>query len=296
MSRLPSEDTPHADGVRPVRHHSALGWWEMTFAAAHPSLASCVTGYCGWEEETVAPLWRLEPPGVELPLIILFGAPVLARRSEDGPVLPFGSFVAGLYDRPAIVGSRGRMSGVQVNFTPIGARLMLGQPLRDFANQMVEIEDLWGADARRLTMALAEAGSWRARFDLLDRFISGRLRASTPPHRNLQWCLERLVATGGAARVDALARDVGWSRRHLIARVREEFGLTPGSLGRVLRLGRAVDALKAGGQVRLADVAADCGYYDQAHFSRDFREFTGMTPGAFLGSRLPDSGGIAADR
>jgi AraC-like DNA-binding protein len=297
MSRLPSEDTPRSSRVRTVRHQSAIGWWELSFADPHPMLSSYVRAYCGWEEEPSSLIWRVEPPGPDIPVIILFASPVLAPEREDtSNVKPFGSFVAGLWDHHAIVGSRGRMAGVQVNFSPLGARLLLNQPLAAFANRMVELDDVWGRDARRLAARLEEATGWERRFAILDAEIAARIARARPLHDVLCWTIDRLMATRGQVRVNALVKGSGWSRRHLIARVRDEFGLTPKTLGRVLRLGRAVEALRLGGEAGLAEVAADCGYYDQAHFTRDFREFTGMTPGTFLKSRLPDAGGVSSDR
>lgn len=297
MSRLQTENTPRSSRLRSVRHQSDLGWWEMTFADPDPRLSGYVRSYCGWDEETSAPLWRVEPPGSDLPVIILFASPVLSADSRDrGPVRSVGSFVAGLYDRHAIVGSQGRMAGVQVNFSPVGARLLLDQPLDAFANRMVEIEDVWGRDARRLATRLEEAEGWERRFAILDAELSARIARARPLHAALHWTMDQLIGTHGSVPVNALVDGTGWSRRHLIARVRHEFGLAPKTLGRVLRLGHAVEALRRDGEARLAEVAVGCGYYDQAHFSRDFREFTGMTPSLFLKSRLPDAGGVSAAR
>jgi AraC-like DNA-binding protein len=281
--------------VRTVRHQSDLGLWEMSLADPHPSLSSYVRSYCGWGEEPSTMIWRVEPPGADIPVIILFASPVLAQERPDIDVIrPFGSFVAGLYDRYALVGSRGRMAGVQVNFSAIGARLLLNQPLEAFANRMVELDDVWGPDARRLATRLEEVSGWERRFAILDAEIATRIERARPLHDVLRWTIDRLTGTAGRIRVETLVKQTGWSRRHLIDRVRHEFGLTPKTMGRVLRLGHAVEVLRREGGARLADVAADCGYYDQAHFTRDFREFTGMTPGAFLKGRLPDGGGISA--
>jgi len=90
--------------------------------------------------------------------------------------------------------------------------------------------------------------------------------------------MDTLLATRGQVRIAELVRHTGWSPRHLGARMQHEFGLAPKTLARVLRFGEAVNVLRQEGEVRLADVAADCGYYDQAHFSRDFRAFTGSPP------------------
>jgi AraC-like DNA-binding protein len=76
--------------------------------------------------------------------------------------------------------------------------------------------------------------------------------------------------------VTELAAELGWSRRHLAVRVHEELGMPPKALARVLRFERAVERLRAGDD--LAALALDAGYYDQAHFNRDFRAFAGATP------------------
>jgi AraC-like DNA-binding protein len=269
----------------------------MSFADPHPMLSGYVRSYCGWDEEPSGVLWRIEPPGSDVPVIILFASPVLALDPADrGVIRSVGSFVAGLYDRHAIIGSAGRMAGVQVNFSPLGARLLLDRPLEAFANRMVELDDVWGSEARRLSVRLEEAPGWPERFAMLDAEIAARIARARPLHDALRWTMGRLIDTSGRVPVQALVDGTGWSRRHLIARMRHEFGLAPKTLGRVLRLGTAVDALRRNGESRLAEVAADCGYYDQAHFTRDFREFTGMTPSAFVRGRLPDSGGVSTDR
>ena len=83
-------------------------------------------------------------------------------------------------------------------------------------------------------------------------------------------------------RVGDLAHDLGCSRRHLTARFREEFGLTPKTLARILRLEQAVGLVAAAGAPAWAEVSAAAGYADQAHLVRDWRSFTGRTPSSWF--------------
>jgi AraC-like DNA-binding protein len=94
--------------------------------------------------------------------------------------------------------------------------------------------------------------------------------------------------------IGTLAGELGWSRRHLAAQFREQVGLPPKLLARILRFDRVIALLRHADPERWAEVAYDCGYYDQAHFNRDFRRFADSTPTAFLASRMPDAGGFAA--
>ena len=93
--------------------------------------------------------------------------------------------------------------------------------------------------------------------------------------------------------IAALAQELGWSRRRFGERFREHVGLAPKPAARVLRFRRVLELLRRGDELRLAAIAQDCGYYDQAHLNRDFRAYTGGPPRAYLARLLPDGGGVA---
>jgi len=86
---------------------------------------------------------------------------------------------------------------------------------------------------------------------------------------------------------------VGWSRRHLLGRFREHTGLPPKVFARILRFQRAAALMTRPGGPSLCEIALDCGYYDQAHLNRDFREFSGRTPTELMAARLPKGGGYS---
>lgn len=85
----------------------------------------------------------------------------------------------------------------------------------------------------------------------------------------------RLTGSHGRMRITALADELGWTRQHLATRFREHLGLTPKTVARLARLHRATSMLTSRS---LAEIAAACGYADQAHLNRDFRLLTGCTP------------------
>jgi AraC-like DNA-binding protein len=284
-------------GARAGRHESAEGQWEMVLGAPHPSLRSHVREYVGWFEHFAVPLCRREVPTEDIPVIINFGAPVRVFEAQNpSRWTDYGSFTTGAYDSYVLVATAGPSGGVQVNLSILGARLFLGRPLRELKNRAIALDDLFGRDARRLTMELYDATTWEARFTILDRELASRILTAKEPPAAVTWVWQRLVQTGGRVSIGALVGEVGVSQRHLIGQFREEIGLSPKTLARVLRFGRAVRIIKTGRGARLAEIAQDCGYYDQAHFSRDFHNFAGVTPTELVRSQLPDGGGFAVDR
>jgi AraC-like DNA-binding protein len=251
----------------------------MVTAAPHPSLRMHVRRYIGWWEHRTTPLYRREVPTAEVPLIINFGAPIRLFDVVDRTrSTELGSFATGAYDTHVIVEANGSQGGMQIDFTILGMRLFLGRPLADLTNRGVGLEDILGADGRRVTMELHDAGRWQDRFDLLDREIGARIAAAKKPAPEVLCTWKRIVDSRGLVSIGALVNETGWSQKHLISQFREHIGLAPKAFARVMRFGHAVERLRRGKHASLTDLALDCGYYDQSHFDRDFRVFSGVTP------------------
>jgi transcriptional regulator GlxA family with amidase domain len=115
------------------------------------------------------------------------------------------------------------------------------------------------------------------------------------PSPDVEWAWRRLRATGGLLPVGSLARELGCSRRHLIGRFREQIGPAPKTAARLVRFQRTVRLLERHDRGRFAEIAQRCGYYDQAHMNREFRQLAGTAPGELVARLLPGGLGVAAD-
>lgn len=237
-----------------------------------PQLRGVVCRAADFRERS-APLRRLESPFVGVVLVVSLGPDIEIDGQRTG------SFVAGVWDRPTVTGHYGEQAGYQLNLDLLGARRLLDVPMCELANRLVSLEDVLGPFAVEMTERLAGAPDNTTRHALAQRLLAGRLREDHGVAPEVKYVLARLHATTGAARVEALAAEVGWSRRHLAARFREDVGLAPKALARLIRVQRATQRVRAGEP--LADVAYGCGYADQPHFNRDFRELVGCAPGEF---------------
>ena len=244
----------------------------------------------GFEQRDATFSSWLEPPRPAYTLMVdLEGSISLA-----GERLP-DAWIAGLSDRYAVVGfDARRYVSIDLELTPLGAWAVIGAPLSELENQTVRLEDAFGARARQLQDELHDALDWDTRFDVVERFLLERAQAGPRPTPATAWALHRLWQTEGRERVDALAAQLGCSRRYLHARFREQVGLAPKTVARLIRFG-AVRRRIERTPVRWADIAYECGYADQPHLNRDFRELAGTTPTDFVTRLLPGYGGVMGD-
>jgi len=256
---------------------------ELATRPPHPALAPHIRSLAGWHERADGPVRRAELPGGRIVLVISFG-PKLDVNGRS-----YGSFVAGLHDAPALTEHAGEGHGIQAYLTPLGARRLLGMPMGELTREVVELDDLIGPAAHELADRLATAPDWATRFDLLERAIAARTLAAPPVAPELVWSWQRLH---DPVPIGELADEVGWSRRHLAATVNRELGMAPKALARLLRFEGALQRLRAGAD--LVDVALDSGYYDQAHFNRDFRAFAGVTPTEYRVTSVQEMSAVPA--
>jgi AraC-like DNA-binding protein len=275
------------------RHESPDGSWELASRPAHPALAGGVRRYVGFVERSPTPLRRREVPQQQVTVILNLGEP-LTVGGPGTPPAAHGSFVAPLNESPAVTEFSGVSRGIQVDLAPFAARALVGRPLDHLDALVVDLDDVLGPGADLLVERLHDAPDWDARFDLLDALIARRVEAAGPPPPDAAWAWSRLGQTGGRLPIGALTRELGCSRRHLSARFRDQVGLPPKAVARIMRFRRVLDLLARDDGSCLAEIAQDCGYYDQAHLNRDFRDLAGTTPSAYVGSRLPHGLGVGA--
>ena len=290
---------------RIVRRETDLGRWEIASADPDPRLRGWVLGYLGVDSR-MRFFRERHMPSAEIVLIVNVGPPLwdLDRASGTRLAERRGGFVVGLQDRYALTESTGVSHIAFVRFTPTGARRFFGVPNESLSNRAVWLDEILGpAATRALVGRLEEARGWDARFAILESFVAERLADAPPLSEGIGWAWHELQRFGGDVEIGALAEGLGCSRRHLIARFRDEVGLPPKLCARILRFQRVLSAMAAWPSapdaasgpptaLRWTDVAADCGYFDQAHLIREFREFSGSTPTEFVARLLPNGGGI----
>ncbi len=219
-----------------------------------------------------------------------------AMRIGGGGQSPaeYDSFIAAVNDSYAITEYNGISRGVQVDLTPLGAHMLFGVAMHELSDLVVPLEDVLGMVAPLLVERIHEQSGWETRFELLDRVIAARVAEARLPSPDVAWAWRRLLESEGRLPIGELTAELGCSRRHLIARFREQIGPAPKTAARIMRFRRATRLLSRDDGSRFARIAADCGYYDQSHLNRDFRELAGTAPGDYVASALPDGFGTAA--
>lgn len=276
----------------------ADGRWELRRQAPGSDLAGLVLEYMSYVEPT-GPLLRQRQVGrTSIPVIINLGPAFRIRMGAEGVwTTDCDSFVAGFDSGFADVEATGASACMQVDFSPLGAYRFFGLPMRDLAGAVTDLDDALGRRFAQLATRLAEAGAWDARFDLLDWFVRDRLNRSRPPSSEVAWAWRRLRASHGQVRIGALARDLGWSRRRLAERFSIEVGRPAKTAARLMRFERAHAAALAPVAPDWSGLALDCGYADQAHMIREFRQFAGLSPQACRTAvaPMPDVGPIRED-
>ena len=263
-----------------------------------------VAWYAGYRQRGLAPAVHRGLPSSFLTLIVTLDEPLsmLAHPDPGQPPGEFATLLGGLHSTPALITHDGAQSGIQVALRPLGTRALLGLPAGELADIDVPAESVLGGACAELRERILAAPGWDDRFAVLDATLlrllglqpgaqeGGRPGEPSGVAPEVGWTWRQLLRTGGAVRVSDLAAQTGWSARYLTSRFRTEVGLTPKAAARVIRFSRARRLLAQaatqpstpGRHLRLADLAAECGYFDQAHLAREFRSLAGLPPSRWL--------------
>ena len=258
---------------------------------------------------TGVPRYRLMsvPPMPSAHLFVNLGEP--ARLWDSDPCVPPAVFTDAWfmgvwtrrfrYEYPARV----RLAGV--HFKPWGMSPFTGMPAAELRDRWVPADAVWQRSADRIRNQLGDSASATGALRVLEEELRSRLAGAPPRGLDLvRHTGGRLAASHGAAPVSALADAAGVSGNHLAAQFKSHVGVTPKRVARIYRFARLILSVDARRPADLAELAHTAGYFDQAHFSREFKDFTGHTPTEYLALRRrhpaepgypPDLGPMPAD-
>lgn len=245
---------------------------EQVTHVASARLREAIRSFVGYRYDGLTPGTHLGLPSTTLTFVLpiddrLDVSFTNGRRTYD-------LVVGGLHTTPATIHFGVRQHGVQIGIDPLACRALLGVPAAELAQTIVELDDLWGARAHRLLEAAHSTSDVARQCARVERMIDPVESFGVRPEVSEAWRL--VLRSGGLIGVQQMADAVGWSRRHLEQEFRREFGISPKQACRLRRFERAVDLVREGES--LAESAAEAGFSDQPHLTRDWKELTGTTP------------------
>lgn len=257
--------------------------YQLAFPA--PALAPFIESYWFVFKADAAPVELSVDVFVDLraDLVFNFGAPYTRAVHGERRVRVRASNLDAQRIRPIRIEQRGdvRISGVR--FKSAGLSPFVTKRVDAWSDRVVPLAEVFGKDGLALEAALDASGGDRgAQARLFDAFFLERL-ALTPPKRTLHELKAAIEAEGGLERMDELCARTGVSSRQLDRLFRSHLGFSPKTFARVVRFQQGLTRLMRAPGCTLAQVAAECGYYDQPHFVREFKAFSGTTPSARVG-------------
>jgi AraC-like DNA-binding protein len=279
--------------VQRVQHDSALGRWFVDLCPPCPMLAEHVDVLWYGEGRVAYQRDRILPNGGAYLLVNLgptqyridAGPPERRVRFDD---IWYSGPQRGPIDTEAPDGNA--LLGVALK--PSGSHAWLGLAAAAVADRTLALADVLGDSALALRERLLQCRDSESRFAQTEAWLCARLRPQRQTHAAVRWALQRIEASHGQLGIDRLANDCGFTRKHLAALFAEQVGLSPKAMARMQRFRAALQMLDGVQQVPWAELAARCGYFDQAHLSRDFRAFCGFAPGEFVRHARADARSI----
>jgi AraC-like DNA-binding protein len=254
-----------------------------------PPLASIIEAIWDWDMPPGAFHYERILPGPCSSLIINLAEDETRVYRDDATrkcIRASGSVIGGPYRQSWIIDTAEQVRVIGVIFRPGGAHALLGLSTEELAQNDINLEDMFGARARRLRQQLLETAEPLARLTLLEQWL--RQIAEHPAwDASIMHAAAMLARVPDVPSIGRLQRESGYSAHRFGLLFRRHVGMTAKQYARLMRFRAVVDTAYPAQQLDWARLAAEGGYCDQAHLSHEFRRFAGITPTEFAALRGP---------
>lgn len=246
--------------------------------------------------EYVKLYWTLEgeasnPPAKErvfpdgcIELIFHYGS-LFKKYNIDDDVIQPRIFFHGQLKKYIEIEATGKIGMFSVRFHPHGLKPFVDFNIDTITDSIVDINDVWGAAGEDLGKRMIVAASNDERIKIIEQFLLDEL-SDTSKYDVIAASVKQIEQVSGMISIDQLASDAFLGRRHFERKFSETVGLTPKFFARIIRFNYVLKLIEKKEWNNLAQLAQDGGFYDQAHFIKDFKDFTGLNPKSYFAEDL----------
>ncbi|WZL80629.1 helix-turn-helix domain-containing protein [Vallitaleaceae bacterium 9-2] len=252
----------------------------------HPDLESLVNIYWTLEvpREDNAKKQRIIPDGC-IEMAFILGEDIKRYTSEHDYILQPRAMVLGQTINPFYIQPVGYVDTFSVSFYPYGFANFISEPLQHLANKETPLHHVFEEFiAKELEQNIIHAHSTKERIAIIEKFLFDKLNDEVTIHSIVKNTIDTLLSTKGNAKINKILQQDLYKQRQLERKFLEQIGISPKQLAKVIRLQSALKLLLNADAQSLTSIAYKSEYYDQSHFIKDFKEFTGISPKEFLGN------------
>ncbi|MEQ8473115.1 MAG: helix-turn-helix domain-containing protein [Marinoscillum sp.] len=250
----------------------------------HPDLDAIVK--CHWILEVpgdlTAPKQRIIPDGC-IEMCFILGDDIKRFTSDNEFIIQPRAMVFGQITKPYFVQPTGYVNTFAVRFYPYGFSNFIHTPIRELADKETPLVSLFAEhEAKELEQKIINAPSTQSRIEAVETFLLEKLKDQSIIDHIVKSTIDALSQTKGSASIHSILKDDLSKRRNLERKFSKQVGISPKQLGKIIRLQAALKMMLNKHGENLTQVAYENEYYDQAHFIKDFKEFTGINPKEYL--------------
>jgi len=224
---------------------------------------------------------RILPDGI-VELVFHYGDPYLTHNSIGNTQEQPRSFAISQIQDFIEIQSNGRTGMISVRFFPWGAYHFFKTPIRDFIDDTIETSNLWPHQYSEVQDRIESATNNLQRLNIIKDFLMNSLKENYQNCPAVDRVIQYIRQTKGSISIDALCETTGFNKKQLERKFLATVGTTPKQFSRGTRFLNLCHHLKEHKHQSLTELTYDCGYYDQAHFIKEFKQFSGFTPKEFF--------------
>ncbi len=261
----------------------------MNYKTYSPDTALSAFIKCYWTldfpKESIPEKQRIVPDGC-MEMIFHGGDPYKQYMEDESYLIQPQSFVFGQITQPLYIEPTGDSAIFAVRFHPEGFIAFATIPVNEMENKAIPLKELFKEDGQHLGQAILNSSSAEEKIKIVESFLLKKLSTQEASDRIVRAGVEVIMQLNGQISVGELSEQMKINRRQLERKFSSVIGLSPKQLSKITRLQSTLKMLATKQFTSLTDVAYENNYYDQAHFIKDFKEFTGMSPKKFYAGNL----------